>query len=985
MKVLALIFSCYFVLFLVHAQVPFERSFGDNTHKRGLTQIFPDNQGGYYIMGLKFENDTTPVGELIRADACNHQNWSRSFMNFPLYSYGIFNNPGVYTSDHNFLIIASGYEATVNGISRLCKIDSNGKIMWSKGYDADTMLFLSCSNTLGGYIVLGSRYNGNPGFSLMKTDVNGNLLFVKKYFNSDVPASYSAKLYTLKNGDFMILYDENKIIRTDRQGNILWAKQIDYPTGLKNIAFRSCVEDGSGNLYFSGIKSSWQSMIAKFSANGNFLWSKGYGNALAADFYFTDGCMIRDQEIVIPGYGLWLTNDPGRYYMYGFLMKADTAGKVIWGTQYNDTFNAFYNINATADGGFLIPATNPAYSHNVIKTNSNGMGPCGFYNINITSVSITPAIKDLNFSVGFGGSGLSVQMALVPEKLNEFSLCGSPVINPDLGPDTGFCFGNTYTIDLRAKNPGCHFLWNTGDTSASHTFSQTGTYWVRVSNSHCTAWDSINLKFITPKRVDLGIDRTICPRDPILLNEKPIPGLTYLWTFPDGSRVKSPSLWTRDSGYYRIKAADLGGCIDMDTIHIAFYPKPRAIAGPDTLLCYNQEYILHGAGGIIYKWIPAKYLSADNIADPVAKLPSTQKYLLIVTDSLGCRDTTALELKVRPPLKLKIITSDTSVCRNTKVKLTADVEGGKVQDRKLYWLDDTLLNDQTAPLTKTGWHRALLRDNCSPDAKDSVFIKVNNNPFAGFIATPDKGCQPLKVNFSVLPDSTFQPAYHWDFGDLTSSSQKEPLHQYLKPGTYPITLEITSASGCKSTKTIQNGVTVFPKPVASFSIRPKKPSIKNPVVTFQNGSSGADYYTWIFDASGTSGNEKSPVFVYGDTGRYTVKLIATNKYQCSDTADETVYIEDIFRIYIPNAFTPNGDTHNEAFEIKCTGVKELNYIIYNRWGEAVFHSSDTQKSWNGTFEDRGGDVLEGIYMYQISITDIDSTPHYYSGTVQLLK
>jgi gliding motility-associated-like protein len=78
-----------------------------------------------------------------------------------------------------------------------------------------------------------------------------------------------------------------------------------------------------------------------------------------------------------------------------------------------------------------------------------------------------------------------------------------------------------------------------------------------------------------------------------------------------------------------------------------------------------------------------------------------------------------------------------------------------------------------------------------------------------------------------------------------------------------------------------------------------------------------------------------------------------------------------YQIYVPNAFTPNGDGFNDIFEIygKKNLWKEMSMIIYNRWGEKVFDTNDSQFGWDGTFHG----VLQNpqVYVYELRITFIN--------------
>lgn len=88
-------------------------------------------------------------------------------------------------------------------------------------------------------------------------------------------------------------------------------------------------------------------------------------------------------------------------------------------------------------------------------------------------------------------------------------------------------------------------------------------------------------------------------------------------------------------------------------------------------------------------------------------------------------------------------------------------------------------------------------------------------------------------------------------------------------------------------------------------------------------------------------------------------------------------------LYIPNAFTPNGDGLNDSFGIAGEGITEFNMSIFNKWGEMIYETNHLDEQWDGTY---GGEtVQDGSYVYHISIRTSDKKNLVKSGTVTVLK
>ena len=89
-------------------------------------------------------------------------------------------------------------------------------------------------------------------------------------------------------------------------------------------------------------------------------------------------------------------------------------------------------------------------------------------------------------------------------------------------------------------------------------------------------------------------------------------------------------------------------------------------------------------------------------------------------------------------------------------------------------------------------------------------------------------------------------------------------------------------------------------------------------------------------------------------------------------------------VWIPNAFTPNGDNKNDAFFINTKLITSLNVGIFDRWGKLVFESNDLNFHWNGK-DISGTELPEGVYTYKIKAIGYDGEVEVIAGTVTLLR
>jgi gliding motility-associated-like protein len=129
-----------------------------------------------------------------------------------------------------------------------------------------------------------------------------------------------------------------------------------------------------------------------------------------------------------------------------------------------------------------------------------------------------------------------------------------------------------------------------------------------------------------------------------------------------------------------------------------------------------------------------------------------------------------------------------------------------------------------------------------------------------------------------------------------------------------------------------------------------------------------------------------PMFRYGpDTADYMVTLTVTTNYGCTDQFSYPVIVGPDLIVYIPNAFTPtnSGPTENEGFKALIKGEKYSEMLIFNRWGEIMFQTTDKNEKWDGTY--KGEPAQQDVYAYLLKVTALDDEIYTYSGTITLIR
>jgi gliding motility-associated-like protein len=188
---------------------------------------------------------------------------------------------------------------------------------------------------------------------------------------------------------------------------------------------------------------------------------------------------------------------------------------------------------------------------------------------------------------------------------------------------------------------------------------------------------------------------------------------------------------------------------------------------------------------------------------------------------------------------------------------------------------------------------------------------------------------------------------------------------------------------CGSVDSVLITINITPQPNAQFNFNPAAGVIKGVPVQLINSSINANTYQWffknlIFDSLANSS------YTFDTIGVQCITLKALNG-ACVDTITHCIKVHDdsISYIYLPNAFSPNGDDLNDLFAIIFKNITPLSIHIYNRYGNEVYYRGDFSVFWDGYYKGLKCDV--GTYFYQIQYLDSKGKLNEKFGDISLVK
>lgn len=264
-----------------------------------------------------------------------------------------------------------------------------------------------------------------------------------------------------------------------------------------------------------------------------------------------------------------------------------------------------------------------------------------------------------------------------------------------------------------------------------------------------------------------------------------------------------------------------------------------------------------------------------------------------------------------------------------------------------------------------------------------------------FTADPRAGCAPLTVQFTNLSQFAEPNSYTWHFGDGQAvSNAVNPVYTFYEPGSYTVTLSGSNITNQVVTEIKTLYINVSARPRADFSVKPTLLYIPGGILYTRNDSYGAGRFFWDFGDGGTS-EDYAPQHVYASTGVYDISLIAISPDNCMDTAwvSQAVRVQQGGTLLVPNAFSPsttgsNGGvpgvgSKNDVFLPLMIGVTQFEMLVYNRWGELLFQSTDPTIGWDGYYN--GKLCPQDVYVYKITARYDNGQSVVRTGDINLIR
>ncbi len=580
----------------------------------------------------------------------------------------------------------------------------------------------------------------------------------------------------------------------------------------------------------------------------------------------------------------------------------------------------------------------------VVLTASGALSYHWSTNQNTTSIKV-PAVATSTYTVTGTSYGCSasanVTVTVIP----------TPVVTA--GPDGTICAGETFSPSMTGSNYAS-IQWTFSGTGGSFNSQivpspvytpsisdiNAGTvtlYITGMPNAPCTtpAIDSVKLSIKPFPNANAGPNQSVCHGLPATLIATG--GGTYEWS---GGQIDSTIIVTPLTTTNYVVTVTYNGCAKADTVKVTVMPLPPANAGNDTLICPGTPATLKATGGVGFTW-------SNGVSAPIIIVNPliTTTYTVTVTSTNGCKATDEVVVMINSNLQVFVNPTSPVLCQGETVELKATSS----HPCTFTWGPPQGLDVTVGPLVKA---TPLYNTTYSVVGKDALgctdtalsVVTVFENPLVRVLPWEATLCIGESINLTV----SGALSYFWEPPTgLSSNANPVVVARPKENTTYYVTG--TDVNGCKSVDSTV--IEVNPVPLVN---------LPDSIVVCNGTNFLLDAGAFLDGCNYKWQNGMNTQWQYASTpGIYWVEV---ERKGC--VVYDSTEILPCTEMFIPNAFTPDGDLLNDQFKVVSSGVvTQFHMYIYTRWGESIFESTNIDRGWDGT---KNGTMCPvGVYNYVI--------------------
>ena len=390
-----------------------------------------------------------------------------------------------------------------------------------------------------------------------------------------------------------------------------------------------------------------------------------------------------------------------------------------------------------------------------------------------------------------------------------------------------------------------------------------------------------------------------------------------------------------------------------------------------------------------YLWSPSTGLDNVNVANPTFTLKNNQIYTVKITDpKTNCNLVWKVTAQVSPEATISA-GRDTSLCNYGPYTLTATSS----IPLSFQW---SRLPDFSNNL---GNQASLKRDTLSR-AENTFYLKASDakgcfwrdtvviSAFPVEATMPDNYvvCKPVDLTTVTIKDNDPNQGlknYSWfPVNSLTTKPNEGPNAIYKINATTLVNVNFENKYGCK--KTLETQLELIDLKVNIATDKETLIKGNNEIANISVTGCTDCAYAWT---PGTGLNATNTASVRATPQDTTIYKVVVSKKGCKEEKTIRINVDNVNcgepNIFVPNAFTPNNDGNNDVLKVRGRWISKLQFVVYNRWGQEMFTTTDLNNGWNGVF--KGNEVAPDVYNYFLQVTCLDNKIFTKRGNTSLIK
>jgi gliding motility-associated-like protein len=582
------------------------------------------------------------------------------------------------------------------------------------------------------------------------------------------------------------------------------------------------------------------------------------------------------------------------------------------------------------------------------------------------------------------------------------------------GPKGSFSYAplkgcNPFTVNFNATTlDRISFTWDfsdgttiaTTDSIISHTYTAAGDFVPKMILQDASGCSVPIVGPDTIRVVDVaanfGLDQfKLCDSGRVNLHDSTISNdliTNWLWDFGNGlfATGQHPSFSYSTPGVYHIKltVTTETGCKDSLLLNdpVTVFQGPRINILGDTAACalspidFTGKVISGDSGSLSWQWNLGNGNNFQAEDPPAQTYSSPGPYLISssATDEHGCKDTVTKSVNIFP-IPNTVAQPDTLICVGSSVSLHATGANAYLWNA-LPGLSCTNCDAPVVTAADNGVYTVTGTNQYGCSSKDSVFVRVQK-PLPLQVGPNDSLC----LGGSVRLIASGNQVYSWS--PSTGLDNPNVAAPRANPSVSTVYTVIARDSANCFSDTGSISITVFPIPTVEAG---PDQTIDVGADAQLHGTGSSDIVSWNWSPSLGLGcmDCPDPRAAPKQTTKYTVQV--KNEGNCVSTDFLTIYVIcNQGNLFIPNAFSPNGDGMNDRFYPRGKGVFLIRSLrVFDRWGEMVFeklnfNANDASAGWDGTF--KGKLLTPDVYVYTCEIVCENNEILSYKGDVTLLR